>query len=117
MRKTKQKEDKMIDGFDSALMEEVSFGFDNPIKEMAISGNLDVGKGGHPVTVVIEDEITGEMLEINHVDSAFLMIEDRRKRSAGWLAVVVGNVEKINRVLGFLSKLTLNSLKKMAKKK
>lgn len=83
-------------------------------KEMVISGDLGIGKKGNPVTVFIEDEVTGETLEINNVKSAFLVMEDTRKNSKGWMAMAVGGVKKISSVLGFLSEMTLESLKKIA---
>jgi len=85
-------------------------------QEMVISGNLDLGKTGNPVTIYLEDEITGEQLEINGVRNAFLIIEDTRKTTVGWLAMAVGSVEKMGEVLGFLSETTLKALKKLVQK-
>lgn len=82
-------------------------------KEMMVSGDLNIGKKGNPVTIVIEDEITGETLEINNVNSAFLIIEDLRTSSNGWLALAVGGVDRLSDVLRFLSHTTLTTLKKL----
>ena len=82
-------------------------------REMMISGDLGIGKKGNPVTILIEDEITGEQLEINNVNSAFLIVEDLRKNTSGWLALAVGGVDKLSSVLRFLSHTTLTTLKKL----
>ena len=85
-------------------------------KEMMISGDLGIGKRGNPVTILIEDEVTGETLEINNIKSAFLVLEDTRKTTNGWLAMAVGGVEKLSSVLNFLSQTTLDSLRKLVEK-
>ena len=41
-----------------------------------------IGKSGNPVTILVEDEETGEILEVNHVRTALLVIEDSRKSSS-----------------------------------
>ena len=86
-------------------------------KDIVITGNLGIGEKGNPVTIFVEDEVTGEGLEINHVDSAFVVVEDKRRGSSGWLAVAVGEIKKLNQVLGFLAGTTLDGLKKMMGKK
>lgn len=85
-------------------------------KEMMITGDLGIGKSGNPVTILIEDEITGETLEINNIKSAFLVLEDTRRATNGWLAMAVGGVQKLSSVLNFLSQTTLESLKKLVDK-
>lgn len=85
-------------------------------KEMMISGDLGIGKSGNPVTILIEDEVTGETLEINNIKSAFLVLEDTRKTTNGWLAMAVGKIEKLSEVLNFLSQTTLESLKRLVDK-
>jgi len=85
-------------------------------KEMMINGDLEIGKRGNPVTIMVEDEITGEVLEINNVSSAFLIVEDSRKNTNGWLALAVGGVEKLSQVLTFLTQTTLESLKRLVGK-
>jgi len=82
-------------------------------REMMINGDLGIGTKGNPVTIMVEDEITGELLEINNVSSAFLMIEDSRRNTNGWLSLAVGNVNKLAEMLKFLSQMTLESLKKL----
>ena len=85
-------------------------------REMVINGDLGIGKKGNPVTVLVEDEVTGETLEINNVRSAFLMLEDTRKSTNGWLAMAIGSYEKLSSVLTFLSQTTLESLRKLVDK-
>jgi len=85
-------------------------------KEMIINGNLDLGKNGNPVTILIEDEITGEQLEVSGVKNAFIAIEDVRSSTTGWMALAIGSVEKVADVLGFLSKTTLEALKRLTRK-
>ncbi len=85
-------------------------------QEMLISGNLELGKTGNPVTIFLEDEITGEQLEISGVKNAFLILEDTRRTSSGWLALAIGSIEKMGDVLGFLSQTTLDTIRKLAKK-
>jgi len=85
-------------------------------QEMMITGSLDLGKSGNPVTIFLEDEVTGEQLEIVGVRNAFLVMEDSRKATSGWLALAVGSIDKMGEVLSFLSQSTLEALKKLAKK-
>jgi len=106
MKKIKNQEDRMVGV--AAMPEE--FG------EIVVSGKLSVGSEGNPVTIVIIDEETGETLEINNVNRAFLMIEDTRQSSSGWLSLALGELDKLAEVLGFLSKTTLSGLKKIAKR-
>lgn len=114
MKKPKVQTDKVL--LDSPILDEIDEGthFSSAAAGLAISGEMSVGKNGHPVTILIEDEETGETLEVNHVKSALLVIEDSRRSTNGWLSVVIGNLEKINSVLSFLSKLTLEGLTKLA---
>jgi hypothetical protein len=51
-------------------------------------------------------------LEIN-VQTALLVIEDKRSKSSGWLSIAIGNMSKLSEVLELLSKTTLEGLKKM----
>jgi len=81
--------------------------------EMVISGNMNLGRSGNPVTIFVEDEITGEQLEVSGVRNAFLIVEDTRKSTSGWLALAIGSMEKMGEVLGFLSQTTLSALKKL----
>lgn len=82
-------------------------------QEMVISGNMNLGRSGNPVTIFVEDEVTGEQLEVSGVRNAFLIVEDTRKSTSGWLALAVGSMEKMGEVLGFLSQTTLQALKKL----
>lgn len=85
-------------------------------QEMIISGNLELGKTGNPVTIYFEDEITGEQLEISGVKNAFVILEDTRKTTSGWLALAIGSIEKMGDVLGFLSQTTLDAIRKFTQK-
>lgn len=116
MKKVKISRDRLLLGFDSPLLDEMNVGKEEESKDIVISGNLGIGERGNPVTILVEDEITGESLEINHVDSAFVVVEDKRRSSTGWLAIAVGEVKKLNQVLGFLANTTLSGLKKMVKR-
>jgi len=118
-----KKEDKLVENFQSPLSEvgemigEVEDFFDEEeTRGVSIEGDLDIGKKGHPVTLMIEDEVSGEVLEMNHIESAFLVIEDKRKSDSGWLAVAIGEVKSLSKVLSFLAKSTLESLKKMVER-
>jgi hypothetical protein len=84
--------------------------------EIAVTGRLSIGKEGNPVTITIIDEVTGETLEINNVNRAFMVIEDTRRSSNGWLSLALGELDKLAEVLSFLAKTTLSGLKKMAKR-
>jgi hypothetical protein len=117
MRKDKKEKDRLFLGFNSPLMDDVDTDESVDLKDIVISGNLGIGEKGNPVTILVEDEITGESLEINNVESAFVVVEDKRRSSSGWLAIAVGGVEKLNQVLGFLAGTTLDGLKKMMRKK
>ena len=83
---------------------------------MLISGNLELGHSGNPVTIYLEDEVTGEQLEVSGVKNAFLILEDTRRTSSGWLALAIGSIEKMSDVLGFLSQTTLDTIKKLTNK-
>lgn len=85
-------------------------------QEMIISGNLELGRSGNPVTIYFEDEVTGEQLEISGVKNAFVILEDTRKTTSGWLALAIGSIEKIGDVLAFLSQTTLEAIKKLTKR-
>ena len=115
MKKPKLPTDRQL--LDSPILnqEDNASSINATLPGLAVSGELSVGKNGHPVTILIEDEETGESLEVNHVRSALFVIEDSRRSSSGWLSIVVGNLEKLNSVLSFLSKLTLEGLEKLAR--
>lgn len=85
-------------------------------RKTVLSGRVEVGAHGHPVTVVVIDEVTGAEMEFNHVHDALLMIEEKRKGSFGWLSVVVGSVTKIKPMLEMVAQATLDELKKLAGK-
>lgn len=80
--------------------------------EIMVSGDMGLGKNGNPVTILIEDEVTGEQLEVSGVRNAFLVIEDSRRKLPGWLALAIGSMDKMNSVLSFLSASTLDAIKR-----
>ena len=84
-------------------------------REVVMSGRFNIGKGGNPVTIIVEDEVSGETMELNNVNNALLMIEETRRSSSGWVSMIFGDLSKISEVLGFLSKMTLSGLSKMKK--
>ena len=114
-----KKEDKLVDNLNSPLgkgWKEIRVGDDGLESGVSVEGDLEIGRKGHPVTVVIEDEVSGEVLEVNHVESAFLVIEDKRRSTSGWLAVAIGEIKSLGKVLGFLAEATLKNLEEMTKK-
>ena len=115
--KSKHKNDRIVSQIGSPLKNEM-FSADERewAEQVAVSGDLDIGRRGNPVTVIIEDEVSGQTLEINHVDSAFLVVEDKRSGSSGWLAMVLGDLKKVGKVLDFLAGVSLENLKKMMSK-
>ena len=113
MRKPKIQSDKML--FDSPILDEIDDSFLVSQSSLAVSGQINIGKSGNPVTIFIEDEETGEILEVNHVKTALLVIEDSRKSTSGWLSVALGSLPKLSEVLQFIAKITLEGLEKMTK--
>ena len=107
--------DRLLTNFDSPIMDDENELLSEMMagEGLAVTGKLSLGKNGHNVTIVVEDEETGEVLEINHVQTALLVIEDKRSKSSGWLSIAIGNMSKLSEVLEFLSKTTLEGLKKM----
>jgi len=82
-------------------------------EDMMMSGELEIGKGGNPVTIVVKDEEEGSEIEFSNVNQAWLMIEEKRKSSAGWLSLIIGDVNKIVSVLRFVAKATVKELRQM----
>ena len=115
MRKKRvvEKKDKLLGLADSALDIEANQMNLNLPREMIVSGNMGIGKKGNPVTIFIEDEVTGETLELSGVKSAFVIVEDSRRSTSGWVSMAVGGVEKLSTVLNFLSQSTLESLRRL----
>lgn len=114
LNKNKVKQDRLlkVSQIDEELSDFVES--ENWPQEMVVTGNLNLGRNGNPVTIFVEDEITGEQLEIVGVRNAFLIMEDSRKVTSGWLAMAIGSMEKMGEVLGFLSQTTMEALKKLA---
>lgn len=83
---------------------------------LVLSGEMEVGKGGNPVTISILDETTGESMEINHVANALLVIEDKRSSSNGWLSLLVGDLDKVGAVFKLLAKATLDELRRIVRR-
>lgn len=111
----RKKGDKNVDSFlrvtDTGAQADYARGGVLP-SEVMINGEMSLGRSGNPVTILIEDEVTGEQLEISGVRNAFLVVEDTRKKTSGWLALAVGSMDKVNSVLSFLSQSTLDAIKK-----
>ena len=84
---------------------------------MVVSGEMGVGNNNHPVTIKITDEVSGMEMEMAHVKSALLIIEDERKSTAGWLSMVVGDINKLAGVLRFIARATVDELKRLAGRK
>ncbi|EKD52951.1 MAG: hypothetical protein ACD_61C00190G0009 [uncultured bacterium] len=114
--KTSAKQDRLLRVSQSKSTSVDDYVGNNWPQEMLITGNLELGKSGNPVTVYLEDEVTGEQLEVSGVKNAFLILEDTRRTSSGWLALAVGSIEKMGDVLGFLSQSTLETIRKLTKK-
>lgn len=113
----KEKQDRLLRVADSSMSESDDLDKNGSWpQELVISGDLDLGKSGNPVTILIEDEVTGETMEINNVRSAFLAIEDTRRSTTGWLAMAIGGIEQLSDTLNFLSKTTLESLKRLTRR-
>lgn len=107
--------DRILTNYDSPILNDEGEILREAVVDegLAVTGRLSLGKNGHSVTIVVEDEETGEVLEVNHVQTALLVIEDKRSQSSGWLSIAIGNMSRLSEVLGFLSKTTLEGLKKM----
>lgn len=82
-------------------------------ESLAISGKVELGMDGHPVTVTITDEITGAEMEVNHVKNALFLIEDSRSSSNGWLSMLIGDIRKVGDVIRFISRATIGEIKKL----
>ncbi|OGD71279.1 hypothetical protein A3A84_00505 [Candidatus Collierbacteria bacterium RIFCSPLOWO2_01_FULL_50_23] len=115
MKKPKTQTDRLL--MDSPILDQVEEGMLSSPSGLAVSGQLNIGKNGNPVTIYIEDEETGETLEVNHVGTALLVIEDSRKSSSGWLSIAIGSMSKLSNVLEFLAKVTLDGLEKLTRGK
>ena len=81
---------------------------------MSITGEMELGKDGHPVTVTITDEVTGAMMEINHIKSGMILVEDSRTQTSGWLTMVIGDIDKIGNILRFIAKATIGELNRLS---
>ncbi len=113
MKKPKTQTDRLL--MDSPILDQEEENVLEMPSGLAISGQLNIGKNGNPVTIYIEDEETGETLEVNHVSTALLVIEDSRRSSSGWLSIAIGSLSKLSNVLEFLSKVTLSGLEKLTR--
>lgn len=103
------------DGLPSELGEaDTQIGFSTEEETLVVSGEL--GKGGHPVTITVLDEVTGQEMEISHIKNALIMLEDERPHSSGWLSLMIGDVKRIGEILSFVAKATVKELKRMVKR-
>lgn len=109
--RTRVKTDKVLRVVDSLKEKDYAQAKNWP-QEMMVSGDMALGKNGNPVTILLEDEVTGEQLEMSGVRNAFIIVEDIRRRTPGWLAMAIGSMDKMNTVLSFLSQSTLDAIKK-----
>ncbi len=119
-QKKKPKEDRVINNSistisDKILEDDQEYFLEDDEEGLVMSGKLGVGADGHPVTIMITDEITGAEVEMNHVHNALLVIEDRRKSSSGWLSLVVGDIKKVGDILHVVAQATIEELKKILK--
>lgn len=80
---------------------------------LVLSGEMEVGRNGNPVTISIVDEHTGETMEINHVSNALFVLEDKRRNSSGWLSLLIGDLDKVGNVFKLLAKATLDELRRI----
>lgn len=113
--KNKRRTDRVLSGQDSPLSGELFVDLDDKEgkQDVMMSGELDIGKSGNPVTIIIKDEKDGSEIEFNNVNQAWLMLEEKRKSSAGWLSLIIGDVGKIVDVLRFVAKATVEELKQL----
>src|SRR3989339_1876411 len=81
---------------------------------MSITGEMELGKDGHPVTVTITGEVAGAMMEINHIKSGMILVEDSRTQTSGWLTMVIGDIDKIGNILRFIAKATIGELNRLS---
>lgn len=82
-------------------------------RAMVVSGDLSVGKTGNPITISLIDEVSGEVMEISHVQNALIVVEDKRSRSSGWLTLFLGDLDKVGQVIKLLSKASLEELRRI----
>ena len=82
-----------------------------------LSGKMEIGAAGHPVSILVMDEVTGAELEFNHVHNALLMVEEKRRGSSGWVSLVAGSVGMIKPVLEMIATATLDELKRLVGRK
>jgi hypothetical protein len=91
--------------------------FDEPRDEaLVLSGEMEVGREGNPVTISIIDELTGESMEINHVSNALLVLEDKRRSSSGWLSLMIGDLDKVASIFKLLAKATMDELRRITRR-
>lgn len=105
---------------DVILKTSLDFGdqsYSEPLDEaLILSGEMEVGKGGNPVTISILDETTGEIMEINHVHNALLVLEDKRRSSSGWLSLLIGDLDKVSNIFRLLAKATVEELRRITRR-
>jgi hypothetical protein len=128
MKKIKEKKDRILKMGRSPLADDLLKQWEDEAPEAiaiegqlndrktSLSGKLEIGVDGHPVSILIIDEISGAEMEFSHVHNAVIMVEEKRKGSNGWISMVVGNLNKIKPVLEMLAEATLDELKKIVKK-
>ena len=114
-KKNQKRTDRVLSDKDSPLAGELFVDLDDKEgkEDVMMSGELDIGKSGNPVTIIIRDEKEGSEIEFNNVNQAWLMLEEKRKSSTGWLSLIIGDVGKIVDVLKFVAKATADELKQL----
>lgn len=114
-KKDEKRTDRVLSGKNSPLAGELFVDLDKKEggEDVMMSGELDIGKSGNPVTIIIRDEKEGSEIEFNNVNQAWLMLEEKRKSSTGWLSLIIGDVGKIVDVLRFVAKATVEELKQL----
>jgi hypothetical protein len=113
MAKRPTKRDVVLSMNTRAFEEKVGAMESEEDKAMVVSGDLEVGKNGNPVTISVIDEVSGEIMEINHVQNALIVVEDKRSRSSGWLTLFLGDLDKVGQVVKLLAQASMEELRKI----
>lgn len=113
MLKKRDKKDVVLSVNTRAFEEKLGSTEGNDDRAMIMSGDLAVGKNGNPVTISVIDEISGEVMEISHVQNALIVVEDKRSRSSGWLTLFLGDLDKVGQVVKLLAQASMEELRKI----
>jgi hypothetical protein len=113
MLKKRTKKDVVLSVNSRAFEEKLGAMEADENKAMVVSGDLAVGKTGNPVTISVIDEVSGEVMEISHVQNALIVVEDKRSRSSGWLTLFLGDLDKVGQVVKLLAQASMEELRKI----